>query len=323
VDTSPPTIDDVRAAADRIAGLVVRTPLIGSPDLDARVGRRVLLKLETLQRTGSFKYRGAMAFLSQLGPEGRAKGVAAYSSGNHGQAVAAAAVHYGVPATIVMPADAPAAKTEGTRSRGAEIVFYDRATDDRVEMTRQSAERTGAVIVPPFEHSWTIAGQGTAGLEIAEQCRALAVEDPVVLVPTGGGGLTAGIALTLSADLPRAEVHTVEPEDFDDYARSLGSGERVSISDASESICDALLAPTPGAIGFELNRRLVAGSATVSDSEVREAMRFAFETLKLVVEPGGAVGLALVLAGRAPGTGPMVVVLSGGNVDPAMVLDRG
>jgi threonine dehydratase len=202
-------------------------------------------------------------------------------------------------------------------------VFYDRATDDRVEMTRQSAERTGAVIVPPFEHSWTIAGQGTAGLEIAEQCRALAVEDPVVLVPTGGGGLTAGIALALSADLPRAEVHTVEPEDFDDYARSLGSGERVSISDASESICDALLAPTPGAIGFELNRRLVAGSATVSDSEVREAMRFAFETLKLVVEPGGAVGLALVLAGRAPGTGPMVVVLSGGNVDPAMVLDRG
>jgi threonine dehydratase len=320
VDTSAPTIDDIRAAADRIAGLVVRTPLIGSADLDARVGRRVLLKLETVQRTGSFKYRGAMAFMSQLAPEVRTHGVVAYSSGNHGQAVAAAAAHYGVPATIVMPSDAPTAKSAATRARGAEIVPYDRITDDRHEMAREIADRTGAVVVPPYEHAWTIAGQGTVGLEIAEQCRALGVEDPVVLVPTGGGGLTAGIALALSSDLARAEVHTVEPEDFDDYARSLDAGEPVSNATPTGSICDALLAPAPGSIGFEINRRLVAGSATVSDDEVRVAMRFAFETLKLVVEPGGAVGLALVLAGRAPGTGPLVVVVSGGNVDPETVL---
>lgn len=320
VNNVPPTIDDIRSAADRIAGLVVRTPLVGSHDLDSRVGRRVLLKLETLQRTGSFKYRGAMAFLSQVDPEDRAHGVVAYSSGNHGQAVAAAAAHYGVPATIVMPVDAPATKTERTRARGAEIVFYDRLTDDRASMARDIADRAGAVIIPPFEHSWTIAGQGTAGLEIAEQCRALAVEDPVVLVPTGGGGLTAGIALALASDLPNAKVYTVEPADFDDYARSLESGERVGIAHPTGSICDALLAPTPGAIGFEVNRRLVAGSERVTDDEVRAAMRYAFETLKLVVEPGGAVGLALVLAGRAPGTGPLVVVLSGGNVDPAAML---
>jgi threonine dehydratase len=201
VEHPSPTIADVRAASDQIAGLVVRTPLVESPDLDARVGRRVLLKLETLQRTGSFKYRGAMTFLTRLGAEGRANGVAAYSSGNHAQAVAAAAAHYGVSATIVMPSDAPATKKAGTRARGAEIVEYDRASDDRVGITAAIAADTGAAVIPPYEHPWTISGQGSCGLEIAEQCRALGVESPVVLVPTGGGGLTAGIALALSEDL--------------------------------------------------------------------------------------------------------------------------
>jgi threonine dehydratase len=323
VEHSTPTIDDVRTAADQIAGLVIRTPLVESQDLDARVGRRVLLKLETLQRTGSFKYRGAMTFLARLGAEGRANGVAAYSSGNHAQAVAAAAAHYGVTATIVMPSDAPATKKAGTRARGAEIVEYDRATDDRESLTAAIAADTGAVVVPPYEHPWTISGQGTCGLEIAGQCRALGVEDPVVLVPTGGGGLTAGIALALSVDLPGASVRTVEPAEFDDYARSLAAGERVSVEKPTGSICDALLAPTPGEIGFEINRRLVKGGETVTDDEVMTAVRYALETLKLVVEPGGAVGLALALAGRAPGSGPLVVVLSGGNADLAILLGEG
>ena len=316
-----PTIADVRTAADLIAGLAVRTPLVTSPDLDARVGRRVLLKLETLQRTGSFKYRGAMTFLARLGPAGRASGVVAYSSGNHGQAVAAAAAHHGVPATIVMPSDAPAAKKAGTRSRGAEIVEYDRSSDDREAIAAEIADRTGAAIVPPYEHAWTISGQGTCGLEIAEQCRALGVEAPVVLVPTGGGGLTAGIALALSEDLPDALVHTVEPEGFDDYARSLAAGERLSVDHPTGSICDALLAPMPGAIAFEINRRLVRNGETVTDEEALAAVRYALDRLKLVVEPGGAVGLALALSGRAPGEGPLVVVLSGGNADLAILLD--
>lgn len=315
-----PTIDDVRSAADLIAGLAVRTPLVGSPDLDARVGRRVLLKLETLQRTGSFKYRGAMTFLARLGHPGREKGVVAYSSGNHAQAVAAAAFHYGVLATIVMPSDAPVAKKAGTRSRGAEIVEYDRSSDDREAIAAEIAASTGAAIVPPYEHAWTISGQGTCGLEIAEQCRALGVEAPVVLVPAGGGGLTAGIALALSGDLPDAVVYTVEPEDFDDYARSLEAGERLAVERPTGSVCDALLAPTPGAIGFEINRRLVRGGETVSDDEALAAVRYALETLKLVVEPGGAVALALALSGRAPGEGPLVVVLSGGNVDVGSIL---
>ena len=280
----------------------------------------MLLKLETLQRTGSFKYRGAMTFVARLGAEGRSRGLVAYSSGNHAQAVAAAAAHHGIPATIVMPSDAPELKKAGTRARGAEIVEYDRAADDREALAEEIAERVGAAIVPPYEHPWTIAGQGTCGLEIAEQCRALGVEEPVVLVPTGGGGLTAGIALALEIDLPDASVHTVEPEAFDDYARSLEAGERVRVAAPTGSICDALMAPTPGAIGFEVNRRLVAGGETVSDDDTRAAVRYGIETLKLVIEPGGAVGLALCLAGRAPGSGPVVVVLSGGNLDYEAVL---
>ncbi|MDP2623326.1 MAG: threonine/serine dehydratase [Actinomycetota bacterium] len=322
MDLSPPTIDDVRQAWSLVRGLVLRTPLIESPDLSDRVGRRVLLKLETLQRTGSFKYRGAMTFLSMMTEEARARGVVAYSSGNHAQAVAAAAAHFGVSAIIVMPSDAPEMKARRTREWGAEIVEYDRATDDRAAISAGIAHRTGAAIIPPYEHPWTIAGQGTTGLELAEQCRAVDVLDPVVLVPTGGGGLTAGIALALSADLPDARVHTVEPVDFDDYARSLATGERVGIAQPTGSICDALLAPMPGEISFAINRRLVAGAETVTDDEVRVAIAYAFEDLKLVVEPGGSVGLALLLAGRAPGTGPCVAVLSGGNVDPVMLLSK-
>ncbi|MFH1104377.1 MAG: threonine/serine dehydratase [Actinomycetota bacterium] len=316
-----PTIDDVRAAQRAIEGLIVHTPLIEVPDAAESFGRRVLLKAETLQRTGSFKYRGATAFLARLGPEGRSRGVVAYSSGNHGQAVAAAAAHFGVSATIVMPSDAPEVKVSRTRARGAAIVMYDRAREEREAIAAGIAANRGVAIVPPYDHPWTIAGQGTAGLEIAADANAAGVTDPVVLVPAGGGGLTAGIALALAADLPAADVWTVEPELFDDHRRSFAAGERMGIQPGGRSICDALLAPTPGAVPFEVNRRLVRGSAVVSDDQVRAAIRFALEELRMVVEPGGAVGLAALLAGMVPGTRPVIVVLSGANVDRSMLVE--
>jgi len=314
-----PTIEDIRESQEAIAGLIVRTPLIEVADGSPLFGRRVLVKAETLQRTGSFKDRGATAFLHRLGPEGRSQGVVAFSSGNHAQAVAAAAARFGVPATIVMPSDAPAVKVRRTGERGATIITYDRATEDREAIAAGVAAETGAAIVPPYDHPWTIAGQGTAGLEIAADALSLGVTDPIVLVPTGGGGLVAGIALSLSVDLPDADVWTVEPEAFDDHRRSFAAGERVGVAAGATSICDALLAPTPGEIPFEINRRLVKGSAAVSDDQVRAAIRFAAEELRLVVEPGGSVGLAALLAGSVPGTRPVVIVLSGSNIDPAML----
>lgn len=316
----PPTIEDIRAAAGEIDDLIVHTPLVEMAEGRALFGRRVLLKLETLQRTGSFKFRGASAFLSRLGPEGRARGVVAYSSGNHAQAVAAAAAHFGIPATIVMPSDAPEVKVGRTRARGAAIVSYDRAREDREAIAAGIAANRGVPIVPPYDHPWTIAGQGTAGLEIARDARSAGVEAPLVVVPAGGGGLTAGIGLALAADLPRAEVWTVEPEGFDDHLRSFAAGRRLGIEGVPTSICDALLAPIPGAVTFEVNRLLVKGSAAVSDDQVRAAIRFAVEDLRLVVEPGGAVGLAALLAGKIPGSEPVVIVLSGANIDRAMLV---
>ncbi len=319
VSEAPPTIEDVRATRAAIASLVVRTPLLEYPDGPARFGRRVFVKPETLQRTGSFKDRGATAFLHRLGPEGRAGGVVAYSSGNHAQAVAAAAAHFGVAATIVMPSDAPAVKVRRTRERGATIIAYDRDTESREEIAAGIAAETGAAIVPPYDHPWTIAGQATAGVEIAEDALARGAEDPIVLVPTGGGGLVAGIALALSVDLPAADVWTVEPEAFDDHRRSFEAGERVAVVPGGHSICDALLAPTPGEVPWEINRRLIRGSAAVSDDSVRAAMRLAVSELSLVAEPGGSVGLAALLDDAVVGDRPVVVVLSGANVDPALL----
>ena len=317
LQASPPSFADVEAAAGRLAGHAVATPLLSSPALDRRVGGRVLLKAETLQRTGSFKFRGAYNRISQIPEDARPAGVVAYSSGNHAQGVAAAAALLGVPATIVMPEDAPAIKLANTRGYGAEVVLYDRFTEVREEICAEIAARRGATIVRPFDDPAIIAGQGTCGLEIARQAAALDAELDAVLICCGGGGLTAGCALALAELSPRTAIYTVEPEAFDDTARSLAAGARVANDPAARSFCDALLAPTPGELTFAINRRLVTGGLSVGDAEVAAAMAYAFRTLKLVVEPGGAVALAALLSGHLDARGKTVALtLSGANVDP-------
>ncbi len=308
---------DVQRAAARIAGAAVRTPLLEFTPLNERTGRRVLVKFEGAQHTGSFKFRGAYNRLSQLTDAQRRAGVVAWSSGNHAQGVAAAARLLGLRATIVMPADAPRVKLENTRSLGAEIVTYDRFTESREEIARALSATRGAVLVPSFDDPSVIAGQGTAGLEIMAQASELGVKIGQVLVCCGGGGLVAGIAIAIKANEPSIDIHSVEPESFDDTARSLRSGKRETVDPAARSICDALLAPSPGEFTFPINQRLLTSGLTVSDDQVRNAMRFAFRSLKLVVEPGGAVALAAVLGGVAPPCdGATVVVVSGANVDP-------
>jgi threonine dehydratase len=310
--------DDVRAAAMRLSGVAVRTPLLEYDALNKRVGRRVLVKFEGAQRTGSFKFRGAYNRLVQIVPADRAAGVVAWSSGNHAQGVAAAARLLAMPATIVMPADAPAIKIANTRALGAEIMLYDRATESREEIATALADARGAVLVPSYDDPHIIAGQGTAGLEILEQAAAADVRIGTLLVCCGGGGLIAGIATALHAVDPAIAIHAVEPAAFDDTARSLLSGRREAVLPGAASICDALMAPTPGALTFPINAALLAGGLAVSDDQVRDAMRFAFTTLKLVVEPGGAVALAAALHGLAPaGNDALAVVVSGANVDPA------
>ncbi|MCP4299101.1 MAG: threonine/serine dehydratase [Gammaproteobacteria bacterium] len=309
-------VRDIEAAADRLSGISVRTPLLRNFELDQAAGGTVLLKAECLQVTGSFKIRGAYNFLSQLTEEQARRGVVAWSSGNHAQGVAAAGRMLGIPTAIVMPADAPRAKLSNTKRLGGEVITYDRYTGDREAIARGIAAERDAEVVPSYDHEHIIAGQGTVGLEIAEQSIEMNLPVEQVLVCCGGGGLTAGSAIALQARLPDVSVHTVEPEDFDDTARSLELGERVCVDDSARSICDALQAHTPGKLTFEINRRLLGVGLTVSDDEVREAMRFAFRHLKLVVEPGGAVALAAVLAGKIDTQGKTTaVVLSGGNVD--------
>jgi threonine dehydratase len=315
-DRTLPTAADVDAAAERLKGVAVRTPLINAPVLDERVGARVFLKPETLQRTGSFKFRGAYNKLSSIPADKRAGGVVAYSSGNHAQGVASAARLLGMRATIVMPADAPRAKRERTKALGAEVVLYDRDKEDRAAIARRIADQRSATIVPPFDDPLIIAGQGTIGREMAEDLAALDLKPNVVLVGCSGGGLAAGIALGLKARVPDAVFYTVEPEEFDDTRRSFLSGQRERNPRMSGSICDALLTNTPGELTFPINRSLIGRGITVSDAEVARAVRFAFEELKLVVEPGGAVGLAAMLAGKLDLRGKVAVgVLSGGNVD--------
>jgi len=314
-----PTVAEVEDAARQIAGEAVRTPLLESPLLNARVGGRVLVKAEPLQRTGSFKFRGAFNRISRLDAEQRRRGVVAYSSGNHAQGVAAAAKAVGTPALIVMPSDAPAMKIANTRGYGAEVVLYDRYTESREEVGGRIARERGAVLVPPYDDPWVIAGQGTVGLEIAADVAAMGVRPDAVIGACSGGGLIAGIALAVTAKLPGTKVYSAEPAACDDMARSLRSGRRETNDPAARSICDALLAPTPGEITFAIDGRLLAGGLVASDAEVKAAMAVAFSDLKLVVEPGGAVPLAAVLQGRLPVEGrTVVVVCSGGNVDPAM-----
>jgi len=317
-----PEFEDVRAAAVRVAGHARRTPLLSETPLDGRCGGIVLLKLETLQHTGSFKFRGAYNRLAQLGPAQRAAGVVAFSSGNHAQGVAAAARLLGIPATIVMPADAPRVKLQNTIALGAEVITYDRLRESREALAARLAAERGAVLVPSFDDPDIIAGQGTVGLEIAEQAAALGVRLDDVIVCTSGGGLVAGTALAIRALSPATRVWTAEPEGHDDHRRSLASGRRETNAPGTRSICDALLAPEPGALTFEINRRLLAGGLAVSDAEVREAIGYAARTLKLVVEPGGAVAFAAVLAGRIDTRGRNVaVVLSGGNIDDQLLRD--
>jgi threonine dehydratase len=309
-------LTEIEAAAKRLSGQAVRTPLLEFPALNEQIGGRVLVKAETLQRTGSFKFRGAYNKISQIPETARPRGVVAYSSGNHAQGVAAAASLLGVPATIVMPTDAPAIKIENTRAFGADVVLYDRDSESREAVAEALLAERGATLVPPFDDPDIIAGQGTCGLEIAHQAKALNARLDAALVCCGGGGLIAGTATALAALSPQTKVYSVEPEAFDDTARSLAAGRRVGNEAAAESFCDALLAPLPGELTFAINRRLLAGGLAVSDREVADAMIFAFRVLKLVVEPGGAVALAALLAGRYQARGMTVAItLSGGNVD--------
>jgi threonine dehydratase len=307
--TLPIGLDDVRAAAARLDGLAHRTPLLRSRTLDARAGAEVVLKGEHLQRAGAFKFRGAANALAALDPAG----VCTASSGNHAQALALAARERGVPATILMPADAPAAKRAATEDYGAEVIAFDRYADDREALVRALAADRGLTLVHPYDEPLVMAGAGTVGLELAEEAGAL----DVVLVPCGGGGLLSGVATAVRALAPDARVVGVEPQASDDVARSLRAGERVRV-DVRPTIADGQQLPTPGERPWAVIRALVDDVVTVSDAEIVAAMRFLFERVKAVVEPSGATGLAALLAGRVALRGGRVgVVLSGGNVDAA------
>lgn len=312
-------IDMIEAAAGRLRGHVVRTPLLSSPFLDEIAGRRVLVKPECLQPTGSFKLRGGWSALSALSPADRAKGVIAFSSGNHAQGVAYAARAHGAPSVILMPSDAPRVKIENTRALGAEVVLYDRATGDRDAIGAALAEERGLTLIKPFDEPLVIAGQGTTGLEIAKQAAEAGVTAADVLVPCGGGGLTSGIALALEANAPGLRARTVEPEGFDDTARSLASGKIERNARVTGSICDAIVTPSPGQITFPILSRLCGPGIAVGDDQALAAMAAAFNRLHIVLEPGGAVALAAALyrTGELAGEA-VIVVASGGNVDPAV-----
>jgi threonine dehydratase len=312
-----PTVKDVEAAAVRLKGKAVLTPLLESQLLNARLGGRLLVKAEMLQRTGSFKFRGAFNRISLIPEADRARGVVAFSSGNHAQGVAAAAKAFAIAATIIMPSDAPAVKVRNTRALGAAVIFYDRWTESREAIGARLCEETGATLVRPYDDPGIIAGQGTIGLEIAAQAEAAGARLDACVVCCGGGGLVAGTALALADRSPGTPVFAAEPVGFDDTARSLAAGERVANAPGATSFCDAIVTPMPGAVTFRINARLLAGGVAVTDAEVADAMRTAFDALRVVVEPGGAVALAAALSGKVPVEGRTVaVVCSGGNVDP-------
>ncbi len=307
-------IEMIKAAATRLAPVVRRTPMLSSPFLDEMAGRRVLVKTENLQHTGSFKFRGGWSALSGMPEAQRAKGVFAYSSGNHAQGVAMAAAKFGVPAVILMPSDSPALKIENTKALGAEVVTYDRLRDSREELGARFARERGLTLVRPYDEPLVIAGQGTVGLEIVEQAKAEGVEKADVLVPCGGGGLTSGISITLEGTDLRAR--PCEPEGFDDAARSLASGKREVNAAQGGSICDAIVTNSPGEITFPIMLKNCGAGLVVSDDEAMQAVALAFQRLKIVLEPGGAVALAAALFRPEQITGDAVIVVAtGGNVD--------
>ena len=314
--SSSPTFSDVQVAARRLDGIVVRTPLLENARVNEQLGGRLFIKAECLQRTGSFKLRGAYNFLSQMSEADRKKGAVGWSSGNHAQGLAEAARLIGMKATIVMPKDAPALKIANTKASGAEVVLFDRVKESREEIGMGIASKTGATVVPPYDHPWILTGQGTAGLELVEQAKALGVILDAVAAPCSGGGLSTGIALAVKGLSPSTSVHAGEPAGFDDLARSLATGTKQKNDKLSGSICDALLAPTPGDVTFPIAKALLGPGLVVTDEEVLDAMEVAFREFKLVVEPGGAVALAAALTGKLPVKGRAVaVVCSGGNVD--------
>ncbi|MEV7867735.1 threo-3-hydroxy-L-aspartate ammonia-lyase [Streptomyces sp. NPDC088124] len=307
----PVTFDDVREAAVRLDGIAHRTPVLTSRTLDALVGAEVFIKCENFQRVGAFKFRGAYNAAAQLSPGQLARGIAAYSSGNHAQAAALAARELGTGAVILMPEDAPRSKREATAGYGAEIVTYDRYTQDRTALGEALAAGRGLALIPPYDHPHVIAGQGTAALELFEETGEL----DTLVVPVGGGGLMAGSALTAKTLYPGMRTVGVEPDSGDDTKRSLEAGERVTIP-VPRTLADGQALPTPGEITFAVNRRLVDAIALVSDDEIRDAMRFAFERLKIVLEPSGATALAALLAGRIGNRRRRIgVIASGGNID--------
>ncbi|WP_424810389.1 threonine ammonia-lyase [Roseococcus sp. YIM B11640] len=311
-----PSFDDVQAAAQRLKGRIRRTPMLRHRALDAAAGGVVLVKPEPLQITGSFKLRGATNAALQLPPEARAGGVVTHSSGNHGQAVAAACHSLGIPALIAMPQDAPKVKVEATRAWGAEIHFFDRHGVDRDALARELAEKRGATVIPPFDHPDVIAGQGTAMLELLEDARDAGFKPDQLAINTGGGGLLAGSALSARALAPQATIYAVEPEGWDDYGQSLRAGHRIPADGNGPGLCDSLLSKAPGVLTFSINAPRVANGFAVTAEEVFAAMRFAFTHLKVVVEPGGAVSLAAVLAGKIDTRDKVTaIILSGGNVD--------
>lgn len=309
-------VGDIEDAAARLHGVSVRTPLIQNVELNEALGGTILIKPECLQVTGSFKIRGAYNRLSQLTTEQASNGVVAWSSGNHAQGVAAAGAMLGIRTTIVMPQDAPRAKLNNTRRLGGEVITYDRYNGDREAIAREIAAQRGAALVPSYDHDQIIAGQGSIGLEIADDALQMGLAPELILIPCGGGGLSSGCAIALNSRLPGADVIAVEPVDFNDTARSVAAGKRLRVEDSARSICDALQSPMPGELTFPILQKLVREVLVVSDAEVRSAMRFAFRNLKLVVEPGGAVALAALLSGKLDVVGKTTaIVLSGGNID--------
>ncbi len=316
----PVSYQDVADAADRIRPLVVETPLLEVADLSEAIGGRFFVKCENLQRTGSFKLRGGMNALASLSPEDRAKGVVAYSSGNHAQGVAAAARHFGVAATIIMPEDAPVIKRDNTQALGATVVTYDRYSESREALGQKIQAETGAILIPPYDYLPTMVGQGTSAIEVTNQLRAKGLSLDTAIICCGGGGLAGGSALVYSTTFPHAKVWAAEPATHDDTTRSLIAGTRLSNDPDARSICDAIVTPTPGEVTFPILQACGVEGRSASDADVLDAVGFAAKRMKLVVEPGGAIALAVARTHLAHLHGQTVVAyLSGGNIDPEML----